>query len=112
MSYADIDATLLLALKALLEVHNVTRAATHLGITQPALSGRLARLRVKHSVRAALGFHRAVRVVGGLATGWHPCAGYSGCQGLGWSSNAASLRGANGCMDHLVVHCGRERVQR
>lgn len=46
MSYADIDVALLLALKALLEERNVTRAATHLGITQPALSGRLARLRV------------------------------------------------------------------
>lgn len=45
MSYADIDGALLLALKALLEERNVTRAATHLGITQPALSGRLARLR-------------------------------------------------------------------
>lgn len=45
MGYADIDGALLLALKALLEERNVTRAATHLGITQPALSGRLARLR-------------------------------------------------------------------
>lgn len=45
MSYADMDGALLLALKALLEERNVTRAATRLGITQPALSGRLSRLR-------------------------------------------------------------------
>ncbi|MET1080696.1 MAG: LysR family transcriptional regulator [Pseudomonas sp.] len=45
MSYAQMDGALLLALKALLKERNVTRAATHLGITQPALSGRLARLR-------------------------------------------------------------------
>lgn len=45
MSYADMDGALLLALKTLLEERNVTRAAAHLGITQPALSGRLARLR-------------------------------------------------------------------
>lgn len=45
MNYTDIDGALLLALKALLEERNVTRAAAQLGISQPALSGRLARLR-------------------------------------------------------------------
>ncbi|RNF85473.1 LysR family transcriptional regulator [Montanilutibacter psychrotolerans] len=45
MTHAEIDSALLLALKVVLEERNVTRAATRLGITQPALSGRLARLR-------------------------------------------------------------------
>ncbi|QEY63234.1 LysR family transcriptional regulator [Metapseudomonas lalkuanensis] len=45
MNYTDIDGALLLALKALLEERNVTRAAARLGISQPALSGRLGRLR-------------------------------------------------------------------
>ncbi|WP_036181746.1 LysR family transcriptional regulator [Palleronia rufa] len=41
----DIDAGLLLALDALFRDRNVTHAATRLGITQPALSARLTRLR-------------------------------------------------------------------
>lgn len=45
MDLADIDAGLLLALDALLEDRNVTHAALRLGISQPALSARLARLR-------------------------------------------------------------------
>ncbi|BBP64482.1 MULTISPECIES: LysR family transcriptional regulator [Pseudomonas] len=45
MNYTDFDAALLLTLKALLEERNVTRAAARLGISQPALSARLARLR-------------------------------------------------------------------
>jgi DNA-binding transcriptional LysR family regulator len=45
MDLADLDLGLLLALDALLEDHNVTRAAVRLGISQPALSARLSRLR-------------------------------------------------------------------
>lgn len=45
MELADIDLGLLLALDALLEARNVTHAAARLGISQPALSARLARLR-------------------------------------------------------------------
>lgn len=45
MSGTEVDRALLLALKALLQVRNVTHAANQLGITQSALSGRLARLR-------------------------------------------------------------------
>ncbi|MGQ9365044.1 LysR family transcriptional regulator [Azospirillum sp. ST 5-10] len=41
----DIDGGLLLTLDALLKDRNVTHAAARLGITQPALSGRLTRLR-------------------------------------------------------------------
>lgn len=41
----DIDGGLLLALDALLKERNVTHAAARLGITQPALSARLTRLR-------------------------------------------------------------------
>ncbi|RIL05203.1 MAG: transcriptional regulator [Proteobacteria bacterium] len=40
-----IDLNLLLALDALLDERNVTRAARRLGVTQPALSGALGRLR-------------------------------------------------------------------
>lgn len=42
---ADVDLGLLLALDALLEARNVTHAAARLGISQPALSARLGRLR-------------------------------------------------------------------
>jgi DNA-binding transcriptional LysR family regulator len=42
---ADIDLGLLLALDALLQARNVTHAAVRLGISQPALSARLSRLR-------------------------------------------------------------------
>ena len=45
MELADIDLGLLLALDALLEVRNITHAAVRLGISQPALSARLGRLR-------------------------------------------------------------------
>lgn len=40
-----LDINLLLTFDALLDSHNVTQAARRLGITQPALSGRLGRLR-------------------------------------------------------------------
>ncbi|MGX5107478.1 LysR family transcriptional regulator [Enterobacter cloacae] len=43
---SDMDIDLLLALDALLQDRNITHAATRLGISQPALSARLARLRV------------------------------------------------------------------
>lgn len=42
---AGMDMDLLLALDALLQDHNVTHAAVRLGISQPALSARLTRLR-------------------------------------------------------------------
>jgi DNA-binding transcriptional LysR family regulator len=45
MDLSRVDLRLLLALEALLEEHNVTRAAARLKISQPALSGRLVRLR-------------------------------------------------------------------
>lgn len=45
MELADMDMGLLLALDALLAARNVTHAAARLGISQPALSARLARLR-------------------------------------------------------------------
>lgn len=45
MELSDLDLGLLLALDALLQDANVTRAATRLGIGQPALSARLGRLR-------------------------------------------------------------------
>ncbi len=45
MDISRFDLSLLLALEALLEERNVTRAATRLKISQPALSARLARLR-------------------------------------------------------------------
>lgn len=41
----SMDLNLLKALDALLDEHNVTRAAARLGLTQPALSGMLTRLR-------------------------------------------------------------------
>ncbi|WP_394827775.1 LysR family transcriptional regulator [Pendulispora albinea] len=41
----ELDINLLLAFDALLDSHNVTQAARKLGITQPALSARLGRLR-------------------------------------------------------------------
>lgn len=41
----DVDLNLLIALEALLAERNVTRAARRLGLSQPALSSRLARLR-------------------------------------------------------------------
>lgn len=44
-SILDIDGALLLTLDALLEELNVTHAAARLGITQPALSARLSRVR-------------------------------------------------------------------
>ncbi|GAN76202.1 transcriptional regulator LysR [Acidisphaera rubrifaciens HS-AP3] len=45
MELSDLDLGLLLALDALLQDTNVTRAAARLGISQSALSGRLGRLR-------------------------------------------------------------------
>ena len=41
----DVDANLLLALHALLEERNLTYAGERLGLSQPAMSGALARLR-------------------------------------------------------------------
>jgi DNA-binding transcriptional LysR family regulator len=46
MNTADIDFNLLVALEALLAERNVTRAARRLGVTQPAMSNALRRLRV------------------------------------------------------------------
>ncbi|WP_342320615.1 LysR family transcriptional regulator [Kosakonia sp. BYX6] len=43
--FADIDMDLMLTLDALLKDQNITHAATRLGISQPAMSARLARLR-------------------------------------------------------------------
>lgn len=42
---SDVDIGLLMAFEALIQERNVSRAADRLGITQPALSGRLTRLR-------------------------------------------------------------------
>ena len=47
MNLATLDLNLLTALQALLEERNVTRAGTRLGLSQPAMSAALARLR-KH----------------------------------------------------------------
>jgi hypothetical protein len=46
---AEIDLNLLLALGALLEDRNLTRAGERIGMSQPAMSAALARLR-RHSV--------------------------------------------------------------
>lgn len=46
MRLASLDLNLLLVLDALLETRNVTLAATRLGLTQPAVSNALGRLRV------------------------------------------------------------------
>ena len=46
MKLRSIDLNLLLALDALAEEQNVTRAAARLGVSQPAMSGALARLRL------------------------------------------------------------------
>jgi len=45
MSDRQVDLNLLKALDALLDERNVTRAAERLGVTQPAMSGMLLRLR-------------------------------------------------------------------
>ena len=45
MNLANLDLNLLVSLDALLRERSVTRAATHLGLSQPALSAALARLR-------------------------------------------------------------------
>lgn len=45
MKLADFDLNLLLSLKALLDERSVTRAAKRIGISQPAMSGSLAKLR-------------------------------------------------------------------
>jgi DNA-binding transcriptional LysR family regulator len=63
------DLTLLVALDALLEERSVTRAATRLAVTQPTVSGMLARLRklfndplfVRTCLRAAAGDPRLRR---------------------------------------------------
>ncbi len=46
MSLRNIDLNLLVALDALLEEHHVTRAALRVGLSQPAMSNALARLRL------------------------------------------------------------------
>ncbi|VAF65663.1 HTH-type transcriptional activator nahR [Enterobacter hormaechei] len=46
MSPSDMDMDLILTLDALLRDQNITHAAARLGISQPAMSARLARLRV------------------------------------------------------------------
>ncbi len=61
----NVDANLLLALHALLEERNLTRAGTRLSMSQPAMSGALARLR-KHLgdellVRTGRGFELTPR---------------------------------------------------
>ncbi|GAA3753785.1 LysR family transcriptional regulator [Salinactinospora qingdaonensis] len=45
MNLANLDLNLLVALHALLQEHNVTRAAERVGLSQPAMSAALARLR-------------------------------------------------------------------
>ncbi|MFC9502842.1 LysR family transcriptional regulator [Streptomyces sp. NPDC057002] len=45
MNLAKLDLNLLVALRALLEERNVTRAGLRVGLSQPAMSGSLARLR-------------------------------------------------------------------
>ena len=45
MRFHRLDLNLLVALDALLDERNVTRAAARLGYTQPTISGMLARLR-------------------------------------------------------------------
>lgn len=46
MSLSDMDMDLIMTLDALLRDQNITHAAARLGISQPAMSARLARLRV------------------------------------------------------------------
>ncbi len=46
VDFREIDLNLLVSLRVLLAEHHVTRAAERLGITQPAMSASLARLRV------------------------------------------------------------------
>src|SRR5512134_3427954 len=46
MNLAQIDLNLLVALDALLSERHVTRAADRVGLSQPAMSGALARLRI------------------------------------------------------------------
>lgn len=45
MDLASLDLNLLVALRALLEERNVTRAGQRIGLSQPAASAALARLR-------------------------------------------------------------------
>ncbi|MFI5688119.1 LysR family transcriptional regulator [Streptomyces sp. NPDC051636] len=45
MNLANLDLNLVVALRALLEERNVTRAGQRIGLSQPAMSGSLARLR-------------------------------------------------------------------
>ena len=55
----SMDLNLLKALDVLLDERNVTRAAARLGLTQPALSGMLARLRESGSPPDIFGLHSA-----------------------------------------------------
>ena len=68
-----VDLNLLKALEALIDERNVTRAASRLGVTQPAMSSMLTRLRDTFEdplfVRASRGIvptHRALELVGPL----------------------------------------------
>ncbi len=61
MDYRGLDLNLLIPLQALLKERHVTRAAETLGITQPAMSAALARLRI------LFGDQLLVRGPGGLA---------------------------------------------
>ena len=62
---AAVDLNLLIALEALLECRNVSRAARHIGSTQPAASRALARLRVLFKdellIRGSTGMQLTVR---------------------------------------------------
>ena len=60
----DIDLNLLLALGALLEDRNLTRAGERIGMSQPAMSAALARLRRHYGddlLERDLGRHRDLR---------------------------------------------------
>jgi DNA-binding transcriptional LysR family regulator len=60
MDTKNLDLNLLLALEALLDEQNVTRAAARLHISQPALSSRLARLRHLFGDELLLPAHRGM----------------------------------------------------
>ena len=73
---ADLDLNLLRTFDALMEHHSVTRAASHLGVTQPAVSHALARLRKTLDdplfIRAQSGLQptaRAQEIAGGVRKG-------------------------------------------
>jgi DNA-binding transcriptional LysR family regulator len=74
----DIDLNLLRTFDALMEQRSVTRAASHLGVTQPAVSHALARLRKALNdplfIRSPNGLQptaRAEEIAGGIRRGLH-----------------------------------------